>query len=341
MSGIAVCGCGAVSPGGWGVAGLRDTLAQANPVPISELTRPGLERPLRVRAVPPPTTRPPFLAHARLRRTSPIAQYVVSAALEALGANSTTSQNGGGRLGIVFCAMAGCVNYSKRFYDETLRDPTTASPLVFPETVFNAPASHLAAMLGATACNYTLVGDPGTFLQGLALGADWLNAKRVDACLVIGAEELDWIVAEAFHYFSNEGTMGAGAGALYLRRCEDVAATVRLDAITASHPFSQAHTRAQAAVAAKHELGNGSSTALLCDGVQGVPRLDHAETEAWQSWTGARLSVKKFLGEAFMAASAWQCVAAVDALVHGTYQAAVVSVVGCNQQAIAARFVRS
>src|SRR5690348_16790431 len=125
VSGIAVCGWGAVSPGGWGVATLRETLTSA-PVPISELSRPGLERPLRVRTVPPPATRPPFLTHARLRRTSPIAQYVVSAALEALGAHSAPSQNGGARLGIVFCAMAGCVNYSKRFYDEALRDPATA-----------------------------------------------------------------------------------------------------------------------------------------------------------------------------------------------------------------------
>lgn len=340
MSGIAVCGWGAVSPGGWGVSALRETLTHGSPVPITELVRPGLERTLRVRAVPPPLSRPQFLAHARLRRTSPIAQYVVSAALEALGPHSPGSQNGANRLGIVFCAMAGCVNYSKRFYDETLRDPTTASPLVFPETVFNAPASHLAAMVGANACNYTLVGDPGTFLQGLALAADWLNAKRVDACLVVGAEELDWIVAEAFHYFSNEGTMGAGAGALYLRRLEDATATVCLDAITASHPYSHTRTKPQAALAAKQELEPGTSTALLCDGVQGVPRLDQAEAEAWQGWAGPRLSVKKLLGEAFMAASAWQCVAAVDALAQGTCQSAVVSIVGCNQQAIAGRFVR-
>ena len=217
MSGIAVCGWGAVSPAGWGTAALRETVTCGRPAPVTELTRPGLSRPLRVRAVPPPATRPPFLAHARLRRTSPIAQYVVSAALEALGSEPANAQNGKSHLGIIFCAMAGCVNYSKRFYDETLRDPATASPLVFPETVFNAPASHLAALLGATACNYTLVGDPGTFLQGIALAADWLLAERVDSCLVIAAEELDWLVAEAFHYFTSEGTMSAGAGALHLR----------------------------------------------------------------------------------------------------------------------------
>jgi hypothetical protein len=237
--------------------------------------------------------------------------------------------------------MAGCVNYSTRFYSETLRDPATASPLVFPETVFNAPASHLAALLDATACNYTLVGDPGTYLQGIALAADWLSARRVDQCLVVAAEELDWIVAESFHLFSSEGTMSAGAGALCLRRSEDAGCAVRLDAITGSHPFLRQQTRPQAALAARKELGPHDTDVLLCDGLQGVPRLDHDEAGAWDDWTGVRISVKKFFGEAFMASSAWQCVAAVDALARGTYSAAVVSVVGCNQQAIAARFVRA
>jgi len=40
-----------------------------------------------------------------------------------------------------------------------------------------------------------------------------------------------------------------------------------------------------------------------------------------------------------MAASPWQCVAAIDALQQGKYSSAVVSVVGCNQQAIGAYFV--
>ena len=42
-----------------------------------------------------------------------------------------------------------------------------------------------------------------------------------------------------------------------------------------------------------------------------------------------------------MAAAAWQCVAACDALAEKTFAAASVSLVGSNQQAIGARFVRA
>ena len=42
-----------------------------------------------------------------------------------------------------------------------------------------------------------------------------------------------------------------------------------------------------------------------------------------------------------MAAGAWQCVAACDAVASGRFAAATVSLVGSNQQAIGARFVRA
>src|SRR5439155_10981113 len=144
--------------------------------------------------------------------------YAVAAALESLGDDLAGVSGGSLRLAIVFCVMAGCVNYSRRFYDEALKDPATASPLVFPETVFNAPASHLAALLGTTAIDYTLVGDPGIFLQGLAIAGGWLLVGRVDGCLVVGAEEIDWLTADAYGLFARKIILSDGAGAVYLRR---------------------------------------------------------------------------------------------------------------------------
>ena len=42
-----------------------------------------------------------------------------------------------------------------------------------------------------------------------------------------------------------------------------------------------------------------------------------------------------------MAAAAWQCVAACDAVAGGKFAAATVSLVGSNQQAMGARFEKS
>jgi 3-oxoacyl-(acyl-carrier-protein) synthase len=337
MSELYVRGIGAVSPAGWGVAPLCNTIRAGVPIPHKGLPRPGRERPLAVRQVPPPTSRLAFLAHARLRRTSPISHYVVAAALEALGDDTTKINAGSLRLGVVVCAMTGCVNYSRRFYDETLRDPATASPLVFPETVFNAPGSHLASLLGSTALNYTLVGDPGTFLHGLALAGQWLATEDLDGCVVVGGEELDWLTADAYRIFSRDIILADGAGAVYLARTPG-AQSVKLAAVTDSHLFHDRPSRIRAALRMRADLPAGSSRELLCDSRTGIANLDRAEMKAWNSWGGARVSPKIILGEGLAAASAWQTVAAIDALQQRHCDAALVSVVGCNQQAIGARF---
>jgi 3-oxoacyl-(acyl-carrier-protein) synthase len=339
MSDIFICGTGAVSPAGWGMKSFREALARSEGAPTKELPRPG-DQVLRVRQVPMVSPRPAFLAHARLRRTSPIAHYSVSAALEALGEDAAKVSSGALRVGIIYCTQTGCVNYSRRFFDEVLKEPATASPLVFPETVFNSPASHLAALVGTTGINYTLVGDAGTFLQGLVLAADWLTDNRVEGCLVIGAEEMDWLTAGAVHLFDHTVIFSDGAGALYLKRDAERNATARLKAVTDSHTFLSDRSRSQALQLARAELGNPPDRSLLCDGLQGLHIPDRDEHAVWDQWTGARTSVKAVLGEALVASAAWQCIAAVDALGQKAYDAANVSVAGTNQQAIAAQFVR-
>jgi 3-oxoacyl-(acyl-carrier-protein) synthase len=169
MSRIFVDGIGAVSPAGWGVAALRDALEKNAPLPVQPMARPGWEKPLFVRPVPPPAARPAFFAHPRLRRANAITQFTIGAALEALGETASLVQSGAVRLGIVVGVMSGGVNYSRRFYEEIIRDPATASPLIFSETVFNASASHLAAFLNSNAICYTLVGDDGTFFRASRL----------------------------------------------------------------------------------------------------------------------------------------------------------------------------
>jgi hypothetical protein len=336
---IFVHGLGAVSPAGWGASALQTALKKGEPIPARTLTWPGWEKPLEIRSVPPPVSRPAFLAHPRLRRASAISQYTVAAALEALGDDTAKIQSGALRLGVVVCVMAGGVVYSRRFYEEVLKDPSVASPLVFPETVFNAPASHLAAYLGTPAINYTLVGDDGMFLQGLALAANWLMTGKVDACVVIGAEETDWIVSDAVRLFQHAAIHSGGAGALYLKKKSEPAAAIELAAITDSFSFTQKQPRAEAAEKMRTQLPHCGPNELLCVSAQKISRADAAENSAWHDWTGVRLTPKSILGEAFVAAAAWQCVIACDAIARGGFAAANVSVVGANQQAIGARFL--
>ncbi len=340
MSGIFVHGLGAVSPAGWGVAALRAALENNVPLPPQLLARPGRAKPLFVRTVPPPAARPAFFAHPRLRRANALTQFTLAAGLEALGQTISLVQSGKTRLGIIVGVMAGGVNYSRRFYEEILKDPATASPLIFAETVFNAPAGHLAAFLGSDAVCHTLVGDDGTFLLGLALAAQWLEEDQADVCLVIGAEETDWIVADATNLFQSNAVHAAGAGAILLKRDSDSGAIAELAAITDSFAFTQRQTRSAAARRMRAQFPPRANNELLCVGAQNLPRLDAAESQAWSNWTGARVAPRTILGQAYQAATAWQCVAGCDVIRQNKFAAARVSVVGANQQAIGARFVK-
>jgi hypothetical protein len=338
MKGIRVTGWGAVSPAGWGVAPLRLACESPAPCPTTTLEHPGHTDPLLVRRVPAPSPRPAFMAHPRLRRSSAISIHAAAATLEALGPRLESVQNGRIRLGIIFTALTGCVGYSERFYREVLKDPATASPIVFPETVFNAPASHLATYLHSNAINYTLIGDPGSFLQAVALAGDWLLDERMDACVVVGAEELNWLVARAQGLFHSDMIVSEGAGALVLERSTDSREGIALECITQPALYTDRTPRQAAARQVRSAFGIGDASTLLFDSLTGVPAVDHAEASAWFDWKGPRMSVKPSLGESFAAGSAWQCVLAADHLSRKGHPSAIVNVVGCNQQAIAARF---
>ncbi len=333
MSRVFIHGLGAVSPAGWGVSALGKALLENTPLPTQPLVRPGRAQPLQVRRVPAPASRPAFLAHPRLRRTSPITHFAVAAAVEALGGDAARVTTGELRLGIIYCAFAGCVSYSRRFYDETLRDPATASPLVFPETVFNAPASHLAAFFGSTAVNYTLVGDQGEFVKALALAADWLLTGRVDGCLVVGAEEADWLPADALRLVTPSAVTAEGAGAVYLRT--DPGA-VELVAVTEPQLFTHVSGRRAAVQRSRVQLSDLVASDFLL--VAGAPdsTADPVAEPDWMSRAKRRVSPQVLLGEGLGTASAWQTVTAAEALLCGEATQAVIDVVGSNEQAVAA-----
>ena len=182
------------------------------------------------------------------------------------------------------------------------------------------------------------MGDPGAFLQALAMAATWLNEERIDACLVIGAEEFNWLHANAVWHFDHASVPGAGAGAVCLTCDRTASCGIELECITDPHNYSASTNQRQAAKAMRGQLPPARPDELLCDGTENSSRSSVNESEAWQDWRGGRLSPKRILGEGLMAAGAWQCAAAIDALLTGPYAAANVSVVGCNQQAIGARF---
>lgn len=328
---LSITGTGAVSPAGWGVATLMKAILADEKMTPSVIEREIAGKKILTPVLRVPTegaTTPKF---ARLRRASPISKFAAAAVAEALGEARLAKITAGHlRVGVIFTLTNGCVNYSNRFFGEALADPAFASPILFPETVFNAPSSHLSAMIGSTSPNDTLVADSTGFLSGIDLAAEWIERGDVDGCLVVCAEETDWLSAEGLRYYSKNYIPSEGAAAIYLEASDEAARILKLPD-GASLSFN---TKAQAAAKIRAELApSDDHHTLLVDGRSGIPRYDSAETTTWEDWSGPRWSPRMLLGEGMGVSTGLQTVAAVEALAQGICQRAVVSAVGGNQQA--------
>ena len=272
--------------------------------------------------------------HPRLRRASNVTKFAVTAAHQAIGEERLAKMKSGElRIGIVMSFMNGCVNYSNRFYGEVLEDPAFASPMIFPETVFNAPASHIAAYLECDGPVYTLIGDTATWFSAFRVAEDWIAAGLVDGCLVVSAEETDWLTLEALSLYSRDFTATEGAAAVYL---EATPSEISLEAIHGPFDYTSASERRDAMTSAFSET---EPSGLLLDGLTGIPRMDKDEAAATSAWAGERISPAKTLGESMGIRYAFQTIAALEAL-HAGQQSATVFAAGGNQHAFSARFTK-
>src|SRR5207247_6729603 len=156
---LAIAGMGWVTPLGNGVDPVWEQLLQGHEATTAKISEEFGDRSYTAFRVPE-SALTSLTPHPRLRRASVISRFAAAAGFEALkNAGVNVDEKTAERIALVFAISNGGVIYTKRFYRSIVEsDAQSASPLLFPETVFNAPASHLAAILGVTGAVYTLVG---------------------------------------------------------------------------------------------------------------------------------------------------------------------------------------
>ncbi len=325
-------GYGSVSPAGFGTEPLLRACRENACIPDREIAfRPGSPmHTRRARVIEAKTLKKELPKHPRLRRASPITWYAMHAVTQALGAERMRSiANGDLNIGLVFSLFNGCVNYSKRFYQEVLDDPEYASPLIFPETVFNAPASHVAAVLGITGPTYSLIGDSCGWFSALAVGQNWIQDYGLDGCLIICAEEHDWLTAEGACLHEGSSITSEGAAAIYLspeRGPYELVSPTSPISYTVRSPRDRA--AAEAASALKDQ-----SLDLIVGSMTGIERYDRVESKLLAEFRGIdQIHPDITLGLTLGARGGLQTAVALESL-QTTGQRCGVYNVGNNQQA--------
>ena len=322
---LAIAGMGWVTPLGTGIDSVWERLLQGEETFATTICGQFAGRGYNVFRVPESALK--GISHPRLRRASAISRFSAGAGLQALeSAGLQLESQNAERIALIFAISNGGVTYTKRFYHEIVgTGAQAASPLLFPETVFNAPASHLAAILGVTGATYTLVGDGAVGLTAITMAEELMANDALDYCLVVGTEEIDWLLCDAYRRwrllrvappiepFSKQNLgmiLSEGAGAIVLAR-EGFATIER------AHPGGHFSRRADAAKILKR---------ILCD--LGEPDIDfvissangtfvdQAEAQALQEVIPNALAYtsKPALGESVGAAGLWQIILAAQAL---------------------------
>jgi 3-oxoacyl-[acyl-carrier-protein] synthase II len=268
--------------------------------------------------------------HPRLRRASAISRFAAAAGLEALAeAGVKLDPPYGQRVALIFAISNGGVIYTKRFYRDIVDSGAqSASPLFFPETVFNAPASHLAAILGITGATYTLVGDGAVGVLAVKMAEDLMVNDGLDYCLVVGAEEVDWLLCDAYRKWrllrleppmepfnkASRGTiLSEGAGAVLLARDGGIK-------VESTHAGGHYRGRGEAAEVLKRVLSEltESDTSFLIASANGT-FIDQVEYKAVSEVMRDAIvyTAKPALGESAGAGGLWQIIVASRALRDG------------------------
>ena len=335
---LAIAGMGWVTPLGNSVDAVWERLLrgdEASATPISEQFADRSYSAFRV-----PESAVTGLAHPRLRRASVISRFAATAGLEALQAAGVKvdSQNAG-RIALIFAISNGGVIYTKRFYRDVVETGAqSASPLLFPETVFNAPASHLAAILGVTGTTYTVVGDGAVGLLAIKMAEDVMMDKSLDYCLVVGTEEIDWLLCDAYRRWrllrsappiepfgkQKRGMiLSEGAGAIVLaclpRRSAAEAGEGSIT-IECAHPGGCYGKRAEAEEILKRIVRDLSQVEVdfVISSANGT-FIDQAEQGALEQVIpdAVTYAAKPAVGESVGASGLWQVILGVQALRHG------------------------
>lgn len=325
---LAIAGMGWVTPLGTGIDSVWERLLQGEEASATTISEQLTDRPYRVFRVPESAQK--GISHPRLRRASAISRFAAIAGLQALeSAGLKREFQDTERVALIFAISNGGVTYTKRFYEEIVRTGAqAASPLLFPETVFNAPASHLAAILGLTGATYTLVGDGTVGLAAITMAEQLMANEALDYCLVVGSEEIDWLLCDAYRRWrllrlgppiepfskQNHGIiLSEGAGAIVLTRDASLV-------IEHAHPGGYFCKRSEAETILQRMLSDLAQTEIdfVISSANGT-FVDHAECQALQQVLPNALvyTGKPALGESVGAAGLWQIILAAQALHSG------------------------
>ncbi len=142
-----------------------------------------------------------FMSPGAYRRMSRISRMAVASSVEALKDSGLILDNiDKERVAVIMGTSYGSSSHVEDFYISLLKcGPRGAQPFLFPETVPNAPASHIAMFHGITGPNTTFCQNEISAENAILYSQNLLIQNQVDVALVGGADELSAILYSCYN----------------------------------------------------------------------------------------------------------------------------------------------
>ena len=141
-----------------------------------------------------------FIPPSKIRRLDRASQFAIAASKLALAdAGFTVTQENSPRVGVVlgsgFCGLSSSEEFHR---GQVLKGFLDLNPMLFPNTVPNAPSSYVSIELGIEGVNSTLVQSFCTAEAAIFFACDQIRKERADLILTGGVDELSEFLFRGF-----------------------------------------------------------------------------------------------------------------------------------------------
>jgi 3-oxoacyl-[acyl-carrier-protein] synthase II len=141
-----------------------------------------------------------FIPASRIRRLDRASQFAIAASKLALAdAQFTVTQENSFRVGVVlgsgFCGLSSSEEFHR---GQVLNEFLDLNPMLFPNTVPNAPSSYVSIELGIRGVNSTLVQSFCTAEAAVCFACDQVRKGKADLILTGGVDELSQFLFRGF-----------------------------------------------------------------------------------------------------------------------------------------------
>ncbi len=141
-----------------------------------------------------------FIPASKIRRLDRASQFAIAASKLALSdAKFSVTHQNSSRVGVVlgsgFCGLSSSAEFHRGQVLESFLD---LNPMLFPNTVPNAPSSYVSIELGIQGVNSTLVQSFCTAEAAISFACDQLRKGKADLIVTGGVDELSEILFRGF-----------------------------------------------------------------------------------------------------------------------------------------------